>query len=130
MKDDNELATKADIRLILEKIDTRFGKSDERFDSIDRRFEGVDARFDSIGKRFDSIDGRFEGVDVRFDSIESRMATKNELAALSAREQQHFDYLNQNIDKVLTIVIAMNDNLVPAVKDHEKRLKRLETRAA
>lgn len=54
------------------------------------------------------------------------LATKADLAELSAREQWHFKYLNENIDKVLNIVVTMHQKL-PSL---ERRIKKLEARAA
>lgn len=46
-------------------------------------------------------------------------ATKEEMRA-------GFAYLNENIDRVLNVVVSMNNRLTPLVEDHERRLKRLE----
>lgn len=45
----------------------------------------IDARFDKVDARFDKVDARLDKMDARFNEIESKMATKEDMAALEKR---------------------------------------------
>jgi len=72
------LATKDDIKLLINLIDKRFEAVDKRFEAVDKRFEAVDKRFEDlihyIDKRFEDlihyIDKRFAQVDKRLSLIQ------------------------------------------------------------
>ena len=44
------VATKADLKLFQQSVDSRFEKVDLRFEKVDLRFEKVDLRFDTLEK--------------------------------------------------------------------------------
>ena len=64
---ENKLATKNDIELLVKMMDKRFEAVDKKFEdmqkTMDKRFEAVDKRFEDMQK---SMDKRFEDVNKRF----------------------------------------------------------------
>ena len=54
------LASKADIELILERMDSRFAQVDARFERVDARFAQVDDQFARIDERFVQMEAHFE----------------------------------------------------------------------
>ncbi len=76
------VATKEDIKHVIEEFDKRFEAMDKRFEAIqiqmDKRFEAMDKRFEAMqiqmDKRFEAMqiqmDKRFEKVYERFDNID------------------------------------------------------------
>ncbi len=87
------LASKADIELILERMDARFAQSDarvERFEAqVDARFEQfeaqVDARFERVDARFAQMDDQFARVDERFVQMEAHFEAR------MAQMEKHFE---------------------------------------
>jgi hypothetical protein len=67
---EEKLATKEDIKNILERMDERFEAVDKRFEDMykymDQRFEAVDKRFEAVDKRFEAVDKRFEDMNKKF----------------------------------------------------------------
>ncbi|MHA1699353.1 MAG: hypothetical protein ACTSWN_10975, partial [Promethearchaeota archaeon] len=74
------VATRDDIRDLIEQINKRFDQSDKRFDqmqaTIDARFKQSDKRFDqmqaTIDKRFDEVNERHESLLVMLRRIEGK----------------------------------------------------------
>ena len=66
---EDNLATKEDIKTLMQILDSRFEAVYQRFESTDRHFDSIDQRFESIDRRFESIDQRFESVDQRFEDM-------------------------------------------------------------
>ena len=70
---EEKLATKEDIKMLMQMMDKRFEAVDKRFEDLyrymDKRFEAVDKRFENMQK---SMDKRFEAVDRRFEEMNSR----------------------------------------------------------
>ncbi len=67
---DSDIATKADIDTLGDRLDTRIDRLDVRIGGIDARLDGIDARLDGIDRRFDHVDSRLdrlEGHMIRFD---------------------------------------------------------------
>ena len=66
------LASKADIELILERMDSRFAQVDARFERVDARFAQVDDQFARIDDHFVQLEARFEArmaqMDAQFDA--------------------------------------------------------------
>ena len=58
-------------------------------------------------------------------------ATKADLRELEQRmtvgSQKRFDYLNDSINQVLTVLTNINEKLVGRLENHERRLTRIET---
>ena len=75
---EEKLATKEDIKIVIQMMEKRFEAVEKRFEAIDRRFEAVDKRFEDLyrymDKRFESIDKRFETVDKRFEDMNKRFS--------------------------------------------------------
>ena len=60
-----KLATKEDIKLILEMMDKRFEMINKRFETMDKRFEDMNQRFEDMNKRFEDMNQRFEDMNKR-----------------------------------------------------------------
>ncbi len=74
---EDRLATKDDIRMILEMMDKRFEAMDKRFEAVDKRFEDMNKRFEAVDKRFEDMNNRFEAVDKRFEDLNNRFEDLN-----------------------------------------------------
>jgi len=61
------VATREDIRELIEAMDKRFEAMDKRFEAMDKRFEAMDKRFEAMDKRFDAMDKRFDEQKFYFD---------------------------------------------------------------
>ena len=59
------LASKADIELILERMDARFRQVDDRFAQVDDQFARIDERFVQLEARFEA---RMAQMDAQFDA--------------------------------------------------------------
>jgi len=74
-----EVATKDDIKLLIEMMDKRFEalqrEMDKRFEALQRE---MNARFEAVDKRFEALqremNARFEGVDKRFEAMDKRFS--------------------------------------------------------
>lgn len=70
---EDNLATKEDIKTLMQILDSRFEAVYQRFESIDRRFESIDRRFESIDQRFEDMyrymDKRFEEINRKFNMM-------------------------------------------------------------
>lgn len=55
-------------------------------------------------------------------------ATKGDLRLLATKADmdRRFEYVNDAIDRVLTVVVNMDKKLTGIMSDHEMRIKRLE----
>lgn len=60
---DSDIATKADIDTLGDRLDTRIDRLDVRIGGIDGRLDGIDGRFDHVDSRLD----RLEAHMIRFD---------------------------------------------------------------
>jgi hypothetical protein len=95
------VATKEDIKDLIEIMDKRFESMDKRFESVqeqlDKRFESMDKRFESMDKRFESMDKRFESMDKRFESVQEQLDKRFE----SVQEQldKRFESVQEQLDK-------------------------------
>jgi len=68
-----DVATKQDIKLLVDLVDRRFEDVNKRFEEllgyVDKRFEAVDRRFEDVNKRFEDVNKRFEDMNKRFDEL-------------------------------------------------------------
>ncbi|MGZ4707100.1 MAG: hypothetical protein ACXWCM_19730 [Acidimicrobiales bacterium] len=60
-----DVATKADLVALEERLSLRFEMVDQRFEMVGQRFEMVDQRFEMLDQR---LDHRFEMVDQKIDA--------------------------------------------------------------
>jgi len=62
----DKLATKEDLKLLVDLIDRRFEDINRRFEDVNRRFEDVNKRFEDMNKRFEILESnwnkRFEDL--------------------------------------------------------------------
>ena len=68
----NKLATKEDLKLLIDLINRRFEDVNRRFEDTNKRFEDINRRFESIDKRFEDINKRFEDINKRFEDMNRR----------------------------------------------------------
>ena len=77
----DKLATKEDLKMLIELIDRRFEDVNRRFEDINKRFEDINKRFEDINKRFEDVNKRFEDmryyVDRRFGFLEKLLVGFN-----------------------------------------------------
>ncbi|MEM2178326.1 MAG: hypothetical protein QW272_05855 [Candidatus Methanomethylicaceae archaeon] len=68
-----KLATKEDIKLIIELLNKRFEAIDKRFEDMiyhtDKHFEAINKRFEDVNNRFEDINRRFEDINKRFEDM-------------------------------------------------------------
>ena len=67
-----DVTTKADLRSLDDRIDSRFSRVDAQFSRVDARFTAIDGRLAGIEARLDGMDARFEQLDARFAKIDDR----------------------------------------------------------
>ncbi len=69
-----KLATKEDLKMLIEMINKRFEAVDKRFEDMNKRFEDLQKYME---RRFEAIDKRFENmryyIDKRFEVVERRI---------------------------------------------------------
>ena len=65
----DELATKADLHALEDRIDLRFDLIDHRFDLVDQRFEMVDQRFEQVDQRFNDLNPSIQAIGSRVESV-------------------------------------------------------------
>lgn len=66
----SEVATKADLNALADRIDARFERVDARFERVDVHFESVGARFLAAAE---VVEARFQIVDIRLAEMEARV---------------------------------------------------------
>ena len=81
------LASKADIELILERMDSRFAQVNARFERVDERFVQIDDHFARIDDQFVRIDERFLQMEAHFEARMAQMEKHFE-AQMDARFAQ------------------------------------------
>lgn len=100
----------------------RFDRIDQALREIHQRFDGVDGRFDGVEKRLDGVDGRLDDIKrdmhlLHEDAIERIAATRE----YSGPTKEEFAELKELIGRRLDPLAALG-------RDHEGRIRRLETR--
>ncbi|MGZ4682923.1 MAG: hypothetical protein ACXWCB_16475 [Acidimicrobiales bacterium] len=81
-----DVATKADLVALEERLSLRFEMVDQRFEMVGQRFEMVDQRFEMLDQR---LDQRFEMLDQRLDQ---------RFEMLDQRLDHRFEMVDQKID--------------------------------
>lgn len=71
-----DVATKADISRLEDRMGEREGHADERFDSLDAQFDRLESHLGGVELRLDKHDARFDAVDARFDTLERSIETR------------------------------------------------------
>ena len=102
----SNVATKDDIKMILELMEKRFEAMDKRFEAMDKRFESLQREMD---KRFEAVDKRFESLiremNARFETMQKEMNTRFE--AIDKR----FEAINKRLN-LITWVIGIGFTLL------------------
>ena len=103
-----QMLTKDDIKQIEEMIAKTISETFNGmlFPYLEEKFQAIDKRFDDHDKRFDAHDKRFDDNDKEHDRI---------FRALEINRDEH-DQMFQKLDEIES-----------HVKDHGKRIKRLES---
>jgi hypothetical protein len=106
------VATKEDIKDLIEIMDKRFESMDKRFESVQ---EQLDKRFESMDKRFESMDRRFESMDRRFESMIETINRGFEEARKDREELRTYITTissRAGIELEKTILNLLNDKLI------------------
>ncbi|MEW5766978.1 MAG: DUF3782 domain-containing protein [bacterium] len=77
------LATKDELRQVLEEIRISREETNRRFEEMDRRFEAMQAQMD---RRFEAMERRFEEMDRRFESLVQEMHRGFELQSKEIKD--------------------------------------------
>lgn len=72
-----DVATKADLAALEQRLELRLDRVDDRFSRVDDQFSRVDDQFSRVDDRFSRVDDRFtaleENIGLRFESSENRV---------------------------------------------------------
>lgn len=105
----DRLATKEDIRLIIEFIEKRFGDVNKRFEDINKRFEDMNKRFEDINRRFEDINRRFEDINRRFEDVNKRFEDINRrFEDINKRFEDFRYYVDRRFAIVERLVLSFN----------------------
>jgi hypothetical protein len=105
----DRLATKEDLKMLLEFMEKRFEAVDKRFEDMSKRFEAIDKRFEDMSKRFEAIDKRFEDVNKRFEAIDKRFEDMNK------RFEDLTHYIDRRVGLVEKLLIGFNVPILIAI---------------
>jgi len=106
-----DVATKRDLDVLENRMDTRFDRVDERLTEMDRRWE---KRSTEVDRRFSEVDRRFDEVDRRFDEMRDGFAQLNRRFDETFRE---FRALLVAVMSVMAVLFAaMMGGVVAAIK--------------
>ncbi len=125
--DQNNVATKKDIKQLENKFDKKFEQVDQRFEQIDKRFEGVE-------KRLTTLENGQKDLLRRYFSLEDKIdANHNQL---NQRFDQLFTLLDGHAKKIQDLeterisATARMDRHDKQLIEHDRRFERLETAQA
>jgi predicted nucleic acid-binding Zn-ribbon protein len=81
----------------------------------------------TVSQQTADLGQRIDGVEQRLDTIETKMATKEDLAALRQELKQDSKDTREAIAESMD---QLNDDVGATLKDHDKRIRRLEHKLA
>ncbi|MHA1266814.1 MAG: hypothetical protein ACTSRS_16375 [Candidatus Helarchaeota archaeon] len=123
------VATKEDIKFLIESMNKRFEAVDKRFEELielmDKRFEAVDKRFEAMDKRFEAMDKRFEAMDKRFEAVDKRF---EELIELMDKRFEAVDKRFEAVDKRFEAVDKRFEAVINSIKDLTLSVSRIESK--
>jgi chromosome segregation ATPase len=133
------MATSWDTEMVerLKGVERRLDNVDRRLEDVDRRLDTVDTRLDKVDSRLDRLETKVDVLGAELSDVKARMATKAELEQvrddmkrLAEAQQAGFQQLSrQMVDfgKHWDMKWAVHDL---AIRDHGKRIARLERRSS
>jgi len=114
------VATKDDIKQVIEEFDKRFEIMDRRFENMDKRFENMqmqtDRKFERVHERFDNIDLGYGTVaeGIEYSIIKREFKQKGFYLELQIR--QHFldenNYVHPDTNDVEIDIFHMKPNII------------------
>ncbi|MBS7645094.1 hypothetical protein KEJ44_03515, partial [Candidatus Bathyarchaeota archaeon] len=120
----DRLATKEDVKMILDFMDRRFNAVDKRFEDLisysDKRFESIDKRFEDVNRRFEAMDRRFEDLitysERRFESVDKRFEDMNKrFESMDKRFEDLTRYVDRRVGLVEKLLVGFNIPILVAV---------------
>jgi hypothetical protein len=105
-----DVATKADVAALEQRLELRFDRIDDRFDRIDDRFSRIDDRFAQIDDRFSRVDDGFSRVYERFTALDENIALRFESSENRVRASFEHELRGQAITLFwaqVTVVMTM-----------------------
>ena len=96
--------------------------------SLTVRFDGIDRRLDVHDGRFDGIDGRLDAHDGRFDRIEVVLAQHGQALAELSSDLRGVRQVVDGHTLQLERIERLQRTETATLDDHERRIKRLESR--
>jgi uncharacterized protein (DUF3084 family) len=99
----------------------------EKFSEVDARFAQVDARFEQVDARFEQVDARFQRIETRLDAIDRRFEWL--MVGIAQQFEAMQKYMDGRFNEILEALDVRASPIERQVRDHERRLRRLEDRA-
>ena len=114
------VATKDDIKQIIEEFDKRFeaiqAQMDRRFEAMDRRFEAMDRRFERVQERFDNIDLGYGTIAEGIEYSIIKREFKQKGFELELQIRQHFfdenNYVHPDTTDVEVDIFHTKPNII------------------
>ncbi len=112
-----KLATKEDLKMLIEMFNKRFEAIDKRFENMQRymekRFEAIDKRFEDLQrymeKRFEAIDKRFENINKRFEDMNKRFeAIDKRFEDMRYYIDKRFELVERRIGFLEKLIVGFN----------------------
>jgi len=121
------VATKDDIKQVIEEFDKRFESMDKRFETMqthmDRRFETMDRRFETMDRRFERVYERLDNIDLGYGTVAEgieysiiKREFKQKGFDLELQIRQHFfdenNYVHPDTSDVEVDVFHIKPNII------------------
>ena len=112
----DKLATKEDLKTLVDLIDRRFQDVNRRFEDINHRFQDVNKRFEDINHRFEDVNKRFEDVNHRFEDINRRFEDINKrFEEVNRRFEDLRYYVDKRVGFLEKLIIGLNIPILATV---------------
>ena len=117
---DNDYATKGDIKALIHHLDKRFEQIDKRFEQVDKRFEQVDKRFEQVDRRFDQVDKRLDFHE-KLIYLLMGLIFASPFIAIYLKDKKDIEF-NQKYAELMKLIIILKE-MAKKDKDLESHLK-------